>query len=199
MFLDYQGENKMRGHLEIMHDKHAGDLTARVAATLFQEVESKGYYVFSDHSPSKKNVGRITSWYSNLYGLETRLSLIDFAIVDAKQEPNLALALVEIEETNDRPKNFLADAMSILLGDHINFGEDHPLKVGEWTTLIIMGRGPTSHQERNCYLRQKVINLQHHLGTGNASIGQIFIENYSIESELIQILRKRLNPLFKPE
>jgi hypothetical protein len=173
-----------------MNMNQPGDLTARTAITLSQDLRSEGYDVLSDHSPSTKNVGRITSWVTDGYKLETRLSLADIAIVE--KGTDRVIVLIEIEETNDRPKNFLGDAMGILLGDHINFGEDRCLKVREWTTLIILGKGPPSHRERNCYLQQKITALQPYLGTGNASIGKIFIENYSDESELIQILRKRI-------
>ena len=173
-----------------MNIKQPGDLTARIAITLSKDLGSKGYYVLSDHSPSNINVGRIASWYKGEYKREARLSLLDIAIVDRNTDQ--VHALIEIEETNDRPKNFLGDAMGILLGDQISFGKNQPLKVGKWTTLIIVGKGPTSHQERNCYLQRKVIDLQHHLGTGNASIGHVFIENYSDETELVLILNKRI-------
>src|SRR5271157_4911215 len=102
-----------------MDNKSRGQITVKVAETLCGYYESKGYDVLYDHDSTKENVGKIVSWFGDKYGRESELSQLDIAIIEKGSDK--ALALIEIEETNDTPKTFTGDLFGVLLGDYISF------------------------------------------------------------------------------
>ena len=168
-----------------------GELTAKVAEYLRQELDARGLDVFHDHGESAEHVGRILSWFgeASAPSLETALSSLDVAVVDRKPGKAPAYALVEIEETNDRPKNLLGDVFGTLLGSKITF-KKKDLEVGEWTTLIVIGNGPESHRPRNEFLAHEARAAQPTLAAGNNTIGEVVIQSFTRESELAPMLRQ---------
>jgi len=173
--------NKLKPH---------GELTVMIALKLSGDWGERGYKVLYDHGPSNENVGEIVSWFGNQYGQGARLSQIDIAIVEKSSDK--AFVLIEIEDTNDRPKTFLGDALCVLMGEHIRFGGKYDLSVDEHTTLIILGKSEVSHEKhnekRNKYLREKVMKIKSSLSTGNSVIGNVVIESFSDEKGLAALM-----------
>jgi hypothetical protein len=175
--------------------KSHGELTANTAQKITRDWEKRGYKVLHDHGPSNENVGRIVSWIGKEYGRGAQLSQIDIAIVEKKSEK--AFVLIEIEEKNDRPKNFLGNFFGILLGDHISFGGKYTITVDKQTTLLVIGKSKASHEKRNKYLCEKVMKIKSGLSTGNSAIGNVVIETFSDEDGLDQLLSSVLDRTFK--
>ncbi len=178
-----------------MNDKPHGRLTADVADILSKHFESESFDVLSDHSLKRENVGKIVSWFGETYGRDAELSQLDIAIVE--KNSSKAAALIEIEETNDRPKTFLGDVFGVLLGGHICFEGKRELLVGEWTTLIVIGKSEACHKERNRYLQNKAMKIKSALLTGNSKIGAIVIDAFSNAEELVTKLELVLSKTFK--
>jgi hypothetical protein len=179
----------------MMDHKPHGQITVKVAETLSGYYESKGYDVLYDHDSTKENVGKIVSWFGDKYGRESELSQLDIAIVEKGSDK--ALALIEIEETNDTPKTFMGDLFGVLLGDHISFREERIFSMGEYTTLIVLGKSKVTHKKRNEYLREKGLNIKLSLSTGNSVIGNMVIDTFADEKGLYALLSSVLDRAFK--
>jgi hypothetical protein len=178
-----------------------GEFTAKIGDILSRDdvLKSRGFDVLFDHGDSSNtNVGNIVSWYGSEYVREAELSLIDIAIID-RNANNKAIALVEIEETNDRPKTFLGDVFGVLMGDHICFGGKLPILVDEDTTLIVLGKSEASHENRNNHICEKVLKIKSGLSTGNSIIVNVFIESFSKETGVDTLERSILDKAFKGE
>jgi len=173
---------------ELIKMKPHGELTVKIARKISQILDKNEYKLLYDHGVSGKNVGKIVSWFGNKDKCEreTELSQLDIAIIE--QNRNKAIALVEIEETNDRPKTLLGDALCVLMGDHICFGGNYKILVDERTILIILGKSEVSHakhnEKRNKYLCEKVMKIKSGLSTVNCVIGNVVIESFSGEEEM---------------
>ncbi len=174
-----------------------GRLTAETAKHLQDLLRGKGYEVLYDHGDaSNKNVGAIVSWFDNgkKPERETELSQIDIAITEANSDKTMAL--IEIEETSDRPKTLLGDIFGTLAGDHINF-RDRPLSVGVWTTLIMVSYNKAPNTRRNQYILARVQRVKPALGSKNSSIGKVLIKNFSDEAKLFSLIFYELDKSFK--
>ncbi len=178
-----------------MDSKQHGQLTAKVADILSKHDELKGYEVLSDHSPKKENIGKIASWFGERFSRETELSQLDIAIVE--KDSSKAIALIEIEETSDRPKTFLGDVFGVLMGDHVCFEGKRDLLVDEQTTLIIIGKSETQHKERNKYFHDKVLEIKSLLHTGNSKINALLIDTFDKDEELSAKLLLTLETILK--
>ena len=180
-------------------EKSHGHLTSETAKQLQVSLKDKGYDVLYDHGdPSDKNVGKIVSWYGDgkKPERETELSQIDMAVIERSSKR--AVALIEIEETNDTPKTFMGDVFGTLMGDHINFRET-PLPIGRWTTLIIVGFSKESQPKRNQHILAKVERVKSALSTKNSSLGKAVIKTFSDEAKLTALLLYELDKAFKGE
>ncbi len=151
-----------------------------------------GCDVYHDHGPADER-GEIVSWFGDDYGRGARLSQLDIAIVDHADRE--VVALIEIEETNDKPKTFLGDVLATLMGDRI-FYQREPLKVNKCTTLIVVGKGSPSHQKRNDHLKLHIEECRSALTTANASIGSIEIRSIAnaddFQTELTKLIKAAL-------
>jgi hypothetical protein len=165
--------------IEDVIEKKPGDGTARAARMLIDHLEGEPFRVLSDHgskSVEDENIGHIVSWYYSKEGWKTPLSQIDIIVVD-QSNPKKAIALIEIEETNTRPKNLLGDVLAILTGNRIRYnGED--FEFGEWTRLIVLAKGSGRHGKRNDYLAGKANNIKSILGSDDHNIGEIVIRAF---------------------
>ena len=166
--------------------KH-GILTARLGHQLAQTLDTHGMEVLYDHGwpehSDTDQIGRITAWFRPDYHLGSLLAFVDLAVV--ARESGKALALVEIEETTDKPKVLLGDVVATLLGDGIKFQGKQDLLIGPWTTLLVFACDATgAHQARIAFLNRHINQLQHQLTTPNATIGKICLEAYRDETEL---------------
>ena len=99
----------------------AGELTAQAARRLTKDISYPRFMVLFDHGNPRMDgvnrVGQIASWFGSHYDRNSRLALLDIALVDRKT--NSVLALVEIEETSAVPKTIIGDAFGFLFGDHL--------------------------------------------------------------------------------
>jgi len=100
-----------------------------------------------------------------------------------------ALALIEIEETNDNPKKVIGDVFGVLLGDKVTFkGTD--FHVGPWTTLIVLGKGPVGRRERNGLITGAAQTAQAGMQSRNHAVGEIVVESIADMAELPARLRE---------
>jgi hypothetical protein len=169
--------------------RSTGELTATIGNRLEEWLKPRGYEVYYDHGPAKDNVGEIVSWFVDAPKRRTRLSVLDIAVVE--QATGRVRFLIEIEETNDRPKNLLGDVFGALMGAQITFRKKL-VKIGPWTNLIVFGIGSKSHHKRNEFLGRKVKAVQSVLGTRNALIRNISIKSFEKEEDLESELRKNI-------
>jgi hypothetical protein len=171
--------------------KSRGQLTAKMAREISPYWEKRGYYVLYDHDPSSKNVGKIVSSFGQQPPTQsTRLSHIDIAIVE--KNSGRVFALIEIEETTDRPKALLGAVFGILMGEQISFGKERLLAVDEHTSLFVFGKSKVSHEERIQYMLDKVTRFSSNLGTANSNIEKIDLKTFSTEQELIELLTNNI-------
>jgi hypothetical protein len=171
--------------------KSRGQLTAKMAREISPYWEKRGYFVLYDHDPSSKNVGKIVSSFGKRpYGQSTQLSHIDIAIVEKSSDR--VFALIEIEETTDKPKSLLGDVFGILMGEYISFGKERPLSVDEHTALFVSGKSKVSHKERIDYILDKVKRFSSNLGTRNSKIEKIDMKTFFTEHELKELLTNNI-------
>ena len=165
-----------------------GELTARVAFSLQQEFENNGFIVLHDHrsqdTDSSEKVGKLHVFFGEAPKRETILADLDIAIISSDGN---VVALIEIEETTDKPKAILGDILAILLGNGITDKNKKAYKVGKWTTLIVVSHG--SHHKRTAFLSEQTNKLKPKLKSQNRAIGQIIVENFSDEEQLEELLK----------
>lgn len=165
-----------------------GQLTAKTARHLRQNIEKDDFTVLFDHGdpsidPSDR-LGNISSWFGEKLTASSQLALLDIVIIES--ETDRAVSLFEIEETSSSPKIVLGDAFGTLLGDYITFQGKRQLVVGEFTTLIILLHQPKGDQRKKIeYLQTQIRQLREDINTGNASIGRVYIDTFSNELELM--------------
>ena len=165
-----------------------GQLTARMAHEVGPFWEELGCYILYDHDPSG---GKIVSWFGKSpYGRNTQLSHIDIAIIEKNSER--VLALIEIEETTDKPKTLLGDVFGVLMGDGVSYGNEHPLIVDDHTALFVFGfvteTSRFSHEGRILHLADRVNRINFSEKAGNCLIKTIKIKAFSSDRELIENL-----------
>jgi hypothetical protein len=169
-----------------------GVLTAEIAKSL----KFERYDVFYDHgNPRNPNVGKIVSSINEAPAQGEELSQLDIAIIE--KTTKRAVALIEIEEKTDTPKTFLGDIFGILMGRSISFKDksdkdkSNDWNIGNWTTLIIFGRGK-SHDKRNERIREMALKAKSSLETENSKIGNIFIGTFLDKESLNDKLGKQI-------
>jgi hypothetical protein len=184
-----------------------GKLTAEMAGHISEYLKGGDCEVFFDHGSALKemplgvSVGNIVSWYGDKRG--SQLSHLDIAIVE-KSSRKRAFALIEIEEKDDRPKNFLGDMLAILIGGRITFRGER-LKIGDWTTLIVLGKrtfeqeSKSAHKNRIEYLYRKIESIKETLQTNNSKIGKVMLGTFTDGSDLRRILLEQFAHLKKGE
>lgn len=160
-----------------------GKITAQIGEHLASVLGPRGYDVLFDHGVSSVSVGNLVSWFGEAgsHRRDSELGQIDIAV--RERASMRTIALIEIEETNDRPKTLLGDVFAVLLGDHISFkGEE--LRIGAWTTLVVLGVGPNAHGLRDKFLARTSMLCQQSLSTENRLIGRIEVASVAHQSSL---------------
>jgi hypothetical protein len=168
-----------------------GPLTAKMARLLSQWLAGHEYDVFCGHRGEEifpvEGLGHIVSWFGPEYNRDSRLALLDIAVISDTK----ALALVEIEESSDEPKTLIGDVFATLLGDHISYrGQD--LEVGAFTTLIVLGRNNSGHSDSAALLEQHGNSFLSTRSSGNASIGRVVVDTFRDEGELEAKLKEQI-------
>jgi hypothetical protein len=166
-----------------MNARSLGEQTAEIGAQLEQELAPRGFDVFHDHGPRAKHVGRIYSWFgdADAPARDTELGQIDIAVVERGN--SRAIVLIEIEETNDNPKKIIGDVFGVLMGNRVTFRGTH-FGVGPWTTLIVVGKGAVSRQDRNGLIVSTARTAQPGMQSGNHAVGEIVVESIADMAEL---------------
>ena len=162
--------------------KRPGDGTARAASALIEHLGGKPYRVIYDHPPQsseKSDTGHIVSWYFSEEGWKAPLSQIDIAVVE-ESEPGRVLALIEIEETNERPKNLLGDVFAILMGNGI-LCNGKEIKVGHSTRIIVLAKRSIVESRRINYLSQKVDDIKSKVGIDVQEMGKVVIRAFDTD------------------
>ena len=179
--------------------KAHGKLTAWIADKISEDWKKHGYVVLYDHGEKSEdaNVGKIISWFGDQYNREAELSQLDIAIV--KKNSDDIFALIEIEETSDKPKTFLGDVFGVLMGEHIKFGGKRCLTVNKDTILIVIGQSKVRHEQRNRHLQDEAMKVKSNLSTANAVVGQIVIDTFADEEELSALLPSVPDKAFEGE
>ena len=172
---------EFKNDLNPLNKKSHGQLTAEIGKSM----EFEGYDVLYDHGISSKTVGKIVSYFSDKNERGTQLSYLDIAIV--KKNTNQAVALIEIEETANRPKTIIGDIFAFLIGERVVF-QGKELEVGNSTALMVLGYSKLQHPKHNQYILEKVEKAKSALGTNNSRIGKIVIETYSDKNQLSALL-----------
>ena len=100
-----------------------GVLTTQIARSLQKEFDQQGFDILHDHRKTEidlpEKVGKLRSWSGSTLKSETVLADLDIALVSHHDKK--IYALIEIEETNDKPKVILGDVVATLLGKGIAF------------------------------------------------------------------------------
>jgi hypothetical protein len=171
-----------------------GRLTSETAQAITIEMNKRGFDVYYDHGdPSNPFVGTIPVSTEEELTSKNQISQLDIVVVERDINKNKAIALIEIEETTDTPKTLIGDIFTTLMGDSVHLpGRRNKAKVGNWTTLIIIGKD-AGHEDRNdriCNLANKAKSA---LGTGNSKIGNIVIEAFSENKLLKDVLMEKID------
>lgn len=168
-----------------MH-KH-GELTARLGASLHNELSPKKYTVHYDHGPSgTPGIGAISAYYGDELHRETKLADLDIAILDPDKQ---VILLIEIEESDDRPKTILGDTLAVLMADHIAFNRKELKKIGEWTTLLIISKDSgEKHERRRQAIEERLETIHSAAQPGKIRVGAVKVRLFEKESELREIV-----------
>jgi hypothetical protein len=168
-----------------------GRLTAEVARKLATQLQDPRFEVLFDHGDAKIDpptaVGNISSWFGSSYSSGSQLADLDIAVVERKTDN--AVVLVEVEETSSTPKVILGDAFGTLLGDHVTFQGRRLLNLGDFTGLLILLRsGSRDRLWRLDYIKSQVSQLRTAAATQNSTVGDVSIEAFAEDGELIKRL-----------
>ncbi len=181
---------EIKNELNPLNKKSHGQLTAEIGNSLkFENCD-----VFYDHGVSGKSVGKIVSYFSDKMERGSQLSYLDIAIV--RKNTNEAIALIEIEETANRPKTIIADIFAFLMGEKVAF-QGRELEVGNKTILIVLGFSKVPHLKHNQYILEKVEKARSALDTKNSKIRKVLIETYSDKDNLHTLLQSLLDQAIK--
>jgi hypothetical protein len=167
-----------------------GQLTADLAQSIREEMSNRGFDVYCGHGKAGTFTGQIVSSTEEMYKRGDELGHLDIAIV--KKETNDAVALIEIEETNDKPKTVFSDVFGTLMGNFITLPHKGKSTVGNQTTLIILCKGE-KHEDRIRHIEEKARMTRSALGTGNSEIGNIVIRPFASKAQLKKRLIKQIN------
>jgi hypothetical protein len=171
--------------------KH-GIFTAHLGSSLRSELSDKNYIVHYDHGPSgTPGIGAISAYYGKEKHRETKLADLDIAILNPDKQ---VILLIEIEESDDRPKTILGDAMAVLMADGIDC-KDGPLeKIGEWTTLLIISKGSgEKHEQRRRVIEERLDTIRSGAQPGKIRLGAVKVRLFEEESELRGIVGEYLD------
>ncbi len=168
-----------------------GQSTSAVAKSITDELNKRGFDVYYDHGKKSEFVGKIAVSIEKKLSGKNQISQLDIAVVE--RDTYKAIALIEIEETTDTPKTLIGDVFTTLMGNSVHLpGRKITADVGNWTTLIILGKG-VGQDKRIKQIENIVNNAKSALGTGNSRIGNIVIEFFTNYEELETVLMKKID------
>jgi len=164
-----------------------------MARMLSKAFKNRGAEVLFDHgrkgADPADQLGRIVTWLGHRNRSDAMLAELDIAVI--MHDSGKVCALIEVEETTDKPKVLLGDVFATLLGDRVTFQGKRNLLIGPWTTLIVMvcDRRQT-HRSKMAFLQQEVDHIRPAISRPNATIGCVVLASFSeaadLEVKLIQ-------------
>ena len=172
-----------------------GKLTAQMARMLSEAPENRGVEVLFDHGRKEVDpadqLGKIVTWLGDHNRMDAMLSELDIAVI--MRDSGKVCALIEVEETTDKPKVLLGDVFATLLGDRVTFQGERNLPVGPWTTLIVMVHDRVeAHQSRMAFLQQEVDHIRSAISRPNATIGSVVLASFSDTTDLKNKLKQQV-------
>lgn len=178
-----------------------GTLTTRAARALATEFDPDGFDVLYGHGRSLADpadrLGKLKSWFGRKYQSDAILADLDLPVVS--RQSGKAYALIEIEETTDKPKVLLGDILATLLGSRITFQGKRRLQVGAWTILIVLAYSKGRvHRRRLAFVQRQANLLKGGLNTPNAHVGRIVVDSFRDEADLAQKLRQLIKSAVGP-
>jgi len=193
-FIQFEMKNSHKLNRRKFMNPH-GPSTSAVAESITEELNKKGYDVYYDHGQASKFVGKIAVSIEKKLGREKEISQMDIAVIERNLsgERNLrrVIALIEIEETTDNPKKLIGDIFAVLLGTSAFLLGGEQVDVGEWTTLIIIGKG-ADHKYRDDKICEMALKARFTLATNNSNIGNIVIKSFSEDKPLKNLLVRQI-------
>jgi hypothetical protein len=179
-----------------MSKKH-GEITAALGAALSGSVElaKLGYAVIYDHGKGGADDVSVTSaWISDEKKRDNRLSEIDIVVYG--MQGNKARLLIEVEESGDNPKKVIGAAMATLLSEKISSSGREDLRIGGWTTLLILAKGEgDAHLERTRLIEERINDLLRVEGSNKMKIEAVKLVLFQPEDDLktmiIDMLKSR--------
>jgi hypothetical protein len=144
-----------------------GELTAALGKALQKELAGRNTVYYDHGRAGEEGVGAISACLGEDLHRDNKLAELDIAILSPDKK---AALLIEIEESADRPKTIIGDAMTICLSDQIRF-KGKPLDVGEWTTLLIISRkAPEMHKDRLEEIEKRINRLIENVDVSNLKL-----------------------------
>ena len=174
-----------------------GHLTSAAARFIAIEMDNQGYDVYYDHGQAAEFVGKIAVSIDEELHKKNEISQLDIAVVE--RATNKAIALVEIEETTDNPKTLIGDLFAVLMGNAVYCPGRKKVNVGDWTTLIVIGKGSTGHKERKAHILKLAKSAGAAMGTNNSRVGELVIETISEDADLEELLMEQINAAYLSE
>ena len=174
--------------------KTHGQLTSDTARSITGELNDLGYDVYYDHGQAAEFVGKIVVSLDEELTKKKAISQLDIAVIE--RETNKAIALIEIEETTNNPKTLIGDLVAVLMGNAVYCPGKKKVDVGEWTSLIVIGKG-SGHEEKNRYILDMANLARSALGTSNCRIGKLVIETFMGKEDLGEVLLKQIEAAIK--
>ena len=85
----------------------------------------------------------------------------------------------------------LGDIFAVLLSDQVTFHRQRRLKVGDWTTLIVLVPAQTDGKRRQvAELARRVDEIRPTLSSENAIIGHIRVDTYGDVGDLEKLIEE---------
>ena len=165
-----------------------GELTVRLAQALMGLLSDRDLDVLFDHgdphADGPDQVGEIVSWFGPHLARSSCFAFLDIAIV--RRDSDKAVMLFEIEESSATPKVLLGDLFAALLGDHFTFQGTHHLKVGGWTTLVVLVRARSEKKRQKiAELATRCRRVNSAIRSGNAVIGSVIVDTFANAQDLM--------------
>jgi hypothetical protein len=166
-----------------------GQSTSAVGKSISVELNKMGYDLYYDHKKEGGFTGTIALSVKNESGGEEAIGHLDMAVVE--RNSNKAIALIEIEETTDNPKKLIGDIFAVLMGDSIYPPKRDKVKIGKWTTLIILSKD-AGHGGRNELIAKMALGAKSSFERENSKIGDIVVKSFSEKNPLKDILMEKI-------
>ena len=175
-----------------------GQRTRQIAERLEEKLRAdperySGVQLFYDHGDSSKTeVCQPTSYMGRRYGVDATLSGLDIVLVYRGR----VFLLVEVEESQVRPKTILGDVFGVVLSEHVRIrGRSYP--IGDATMIVAMivsGKG----QQADKYIRLER-NLRKYLNMLRSAMPQTRVDKIRIVTSDSEDLVRRIERLVRLE